>query len=190
MSSPSGSPSRWTKLGERSLALTRIFDLRAAAYRHPVRGTEKEFVVIDAPDWVVVLPLTREGHLVLVNQFRFGVDAPSLELPGGIIERGEDPLIAGLREVAEETGYRAARARLLGTVHPNPAIQNNTCHLVLAEDSALSSPLAWDEDEEIEIVTAPVAEALAWARTGRITHALSLNALFLFEPWWHAGSRS
>ena len=190
MTLPSGSPTRWTKLRDRSLALTRIFDLRAAAYRHPVRGTEQEFMVIHAPDWVVVLTLTRDGRLVLVNQFRFGVDAPSLELPGGIIEHGEDPVIAGLREVEEETGYRAAHARLLGTVHPNPAIQNNTCHLVLAEEAELTSPLAWDEDEEIELVTAPVPEALAWARSGRITHALSLNALFLFEPWWRERMKS
>ncbi len=181
---PSGMPSRWTKLQERSLARTRIFDLRAAAYRHPVRGTEKEFVVIDAPDWVVVLTVTLDRRLVLVNQFRFGVDAPSLELPGGVIERGEDPVAAGLREVAEETGYRAKRARLLGRVHPNPAIQNNCCHLVLAEEAELAGALAWDEDEELELVTAPVDDALAWARAGRITHALSLNALFLFEPLW------
>jgi len=177
-------PPRWTKLGDRSLALTRIFDLRAAAYRHPVRGTEKEFVVIDAPDWVVVLAVTRDQRLVLVNQFRFGVDAPSLELPGGVIDRGEDPVAAGLREVEEETGYRPARACLLGTVHPNPAIQNNTCHLVLAEEAELAATVAWDADEEIELVTAPVAEAFSWARSGRITHALSLNALFLFEPRW------
>jgi 8-oxo-dGTP pyrophosphatase MutT (NUDIX family) len=190
MSSSQGSPARWTKLRDRSLALTRIFDLRAAAFRHPVRGTEKEFVVIDAPDWVVVLAVTTDARLVLVNQFRFGVDAPSLELPGGVIERGEDPVAAGLREVEEETGFRPKRARLLGTVHPNPAIQNNTCHLVLAEEAELAASLAWDEDEEIELVTAPVADAFAWARSGRITHALSLNALFLFEPVWREQSRA
>ncbi len=177
-------PSRWTKLGDRSLARTRIFDLKATAYRHPVRGTEREFYVIDAPDWVVVLTVTRDHRLVLVNQFRFGVDAPSLELPGGVIERGEDPVTAGLREVEEETGYRAARARLLGTVHPNPAIQSNRCHLVLAEEAEAVVAQAWDADEEIAVVTTPVEEALAGARSGAITHALSLNALFLFEPLW------
>ena len=57
-------------------------------------------------------------------------------------------------------------------------------NLVLAEDAQAVSPFAWDEDEEIELVLAPVSETLAWARSGRITHALSLNALFLYEPWW------
>lgn len=184
MNPSSGSPARWTKLGDRSLALTRIFDLRAVAYRHPVRETQREFYVIDAPDWVVVLTVTQDARLVLVNQFRFGIDAPSLELPGGVIERGEDPVAAGVREVEEETGYRPQRARLLGTVHPNPAIQSNRCHIVLAEEAAAVAAMTWDDDEEIEQVTLPLDEAFAAARAGRITHALSLNALFLFEPLW------
>lgn len=181
-------PARWTRLTDRSLALTRIFDLKAVTYRHPARLVEREFYVIDAPDWVVVLAVTRDHRLVLVNQFRFGTDAPSLELPGGIVEAGEDPVLAGLRELEEETGFRAVRARRLGTVHPNPAIQNNRCHLVLAEEAEAVAPMAWDPDEEIEVVTAPVEQVLTLAREGAITHALSLNALFLFEPGWRAAS--
>lgn len=186
-SSPSdkpGPPARWEKLAERSLHATRVFDLRGARFRHPVRGTEQEFVVIDAPDWVIVLALTTDGRLVLVRQFRYGIDAFSLEPPGGIIDRGEDPVAAGVRELTEETGYTGKTARLLGRVHPNPAIQNNCCHIVLVEECSCTHPLAWDADEEIEVATAPVEDVLAWARDGRITHALAVNALYLFEPRW------
>jgi len=184
MNPSSAGPARWEKLGETTLATTRIFELRSRRYRHPVRGTERDFVVVDAPDWVNVLALTPAGHLVLVNQFRFGIDAFSLEIPGGMIEPGEDPVAAGVRELREETGYAGARARLLGTVHPNPAFLSNRCHLVLVEAAAPASATAWDPDEEIAVSTAPVAEVFAWARTGRITHALVLNALWLFEPVW------
>lgn len=169
--------------------MTRILELRAARYRHDGRATEREFVVIAAPDWVVAVALTPDHRLVLVNQFRFGIDELSLELPGGVIDLGEPPIAAGLRELAEETGYSAPQGVLLGCVHPNPAIQNNRCHLVLAEQAIPTGTLGWDADEEIAVVTAPVDEVMDWARSGRITHALTLNALFLFEPRWRELTR-
>ncbi len=166
------------------LAKTRILELRHVSFRHPVRGTERDFTVIAAPDWVNVIALTPDGLLVLVRQFRYGVDDFSLEIPGGVIEAGEDPVEAGVRELREETGYAGARARLLGSVHPNPAIQNNRCHLVLVEDAARRGETSWDPDEEIEVSAAPVDEVLSWARSGRISHSLVLCGLFYFEQWW------
>ena len=184
MNSDSIQPSRWEKGGARLLATTRIFDVQGISYRHPVRATEREFVVIDVLDWVNVVALTPDHQLVLVNQFRFGIDAFSWEIPGGVIERGEDPLAAGLRELEEETGFIGSSARLLGRVNPNPAIQNNTCHLILVEGAVRTASQAWDTDEEIEATTLPVDEVYAWAQSGRITHSLVLNALLLFAPRW------
>lgn len=184
MSSPNASPSRWQKLGEKIITTTRIFDLRGALFRHPVRETEKEFYVVHSPDWVNVLALTPDGQLVLVNQFRFGVDAFSLEIPGGVIDLGEPPLEAALRELREETGYVGKNARIIGSVHPNPAIQSNRCHLILVEDVKRSADLDWDPDEEIEVLTAPVDDVYAWARAGKITHSLVLDALLFFAPIW------
>ena len=180
----SSSLPRWEKGATRSLAATRIFDVQGVQFRHPVRGTEREFVVIDAPDWVNVLALTPDQRLVMVNQFRYGTDAFSWEIPGGVIDRGEDPVTAGVRELREETGYVGTSARLLGSVNPNPAIMNNRCHLVLVEGAAPAGALEWDPDEEIEVATLPADEAYAWAQSGRITHSLVLNALLLFAPVW------
>jgi 8-oxo-dGTP pyrophosphatase MutT (NUDIX family) len=184
MNTPLPGPSRWVRGPGRTLARTRVLELREVRYDHPVRGTGREFTVIAAPDWVNVVALTPDGRLVLVRQFRFGIDDFSLEVPGGVIEPGEDPVAAGVRELAEETGFAGRAARLLGSVHPNPAIQDNRCHLVLVEDAVRRAALDWDPDEEIETSTAPVAEVLAWARAGRITHSLVLCALFHFEGWW------
>lgn len=187
--SASNEPSRWEKLHEQILAPTRIFDLRTIRYRHPVRKTEKDFFVIHSNDWVNVIALTTDHHLVLVNQFRFGIDSFSLEIPGGVMDDGEDPLAAGMRELVEETGYVGKRARVMGRMSPNPAILSNTCHLVLVEEAERTMPLGWDADEEIQLITAPVDQVYAWAQEGRIKHTLVLSALLYFAPIWETLKR-
>src|SRR5687767_12953341 len=115
MSSSSIPPSwAWQALDHKTLLDTRIFSIRSTRFRHPVRLVERDFIVIDPPDWVNVVAVTPDQRIVLVRQFRYGADDFSLEIPGGVIERGEHPEIAGIRELQEETGYVGAPARLLG----------------------------------------------------------------------------
>jgi ADP-ribose pyrophosphatase len=186
MSNSPGSarPARWERAGQSLHASCQVFDVLHARYRHPGRGRERDFVVIQAPDWVNVIALTPDHRLVLVRQFRFGIDDFSLEIPGGVMEPGEDPLTAAQRELREETGHTGRPVRVLGSVHPNPAIMNNVCHLVLVEQAERTAALSWDHDEEIEVLTVPVDDVFDWARAGRIRHALVLDALLLFEPVW------
>jgi 8-oxo-dGTP pyrophosphatase MutT (NUDIX family) len=176
-----GEPARWERGGERVLASTRILDLLSVHFRNPSRSEGRDYIVARAPDWVNVVAVTPEGSIVLVRQFRFGSAAFSLEIPGGVIEAGEEPLAAGLRELSEETGFGGGRARLMGSVHPNPAIMDNSCHYVLVEDAVPTSAVKWDHDEEIEVSTAPIEQVLAWARGGRISHSLTVAALMFFE---------
>lgn len=185
----SSGPSRWERLSHTTQTKTRVFEVLAARYRHPVRGTERDFVVMQAPDWVNVVALTPDGRLVLVRQFRYGINEFSLEIPGGVMEAGEDPVAAGLRELREETGFTGAPAKLLGTVHPNPAIQSNRCHFVFVEQAVKTHELEWDADEEIQITTERVDDVLALARAGGISHGLVLDALFMFEPVWRERKR-
>ena len=185
-SSSAPPPSSRRRRAPRILQRTRILDLTSVPFHHPRRDVRRDFVIIDAPDWVNVVAHTSDDRLVLVNQFRYGIDAFSWEIPGGVIDHGEDPVDAGVRELLEETGYAGANARLLASIHPNPAILSNRCHLVLVEDCRLVSPPAWDPDEEMEISAVPVADVYARARSGGITHSLVLDALLFFEPLWRA----
>ncbi len=187
MQTPNAGPARWEKLGQDTKLKTRVFDVLGARYRHPGRGMERDFVVMQSPDWVNVVALTPDDHIVLVKQFRYGIDGFSLEIPGGVIDHaGEDPVAAGLRELREETGFSGVSAKLIGTVRPNPAIQSNRCHFVFVEAAVRAHDTAWDTDEEIAVMTKPVEEVFALAHSGEIFHALVLNALMLFEPHWRA----
>jgi 8-oxo-dGTP pyrophosphatase MutT (NUDIX family) len=187
MQTPNDGPARWERLGQDTKLQTRVFDVLGARYRHPGRGTERDFVVMQSPDWVNVVALTPDGQIVLVRQFRYGIDGFSLEIPGGVMDHaGEDPVAAGLRELREETGYSGAGAKLIGTVRPNPAIQSNRCHFVLVEGAVRTHDIEWDADEEIAVTTEPVERVFARVHAGEIFHALVLNALMLFEPHWRA----
>lgn len=174
-------PADWQPGDARTLLHTPIFEVKGIQYRHPQRARSNEFVVIDSADWVVVVAVTSDAQIVLVRQFRFGTASTSLELPGGIIDEGESPIEAAVRELEEETGFGGGRARLLGWTHPNPAIQRNRNHIVLVEGVTPTGTLGWDEHEELETLLWPVDEALRAAVDGRITHALMINALLLYD---------
>ncbi len=182
--------SRWDPVSREPVADCRVFHVHRAAFRHPGRAVTHDFFVIDSPDWVNVVAVTTAGELVLVKQFRFGVQDFCWEIPGGLLDDGEDPVAAGRRELLEETGFGGGEARVLGSVWPNPAIQNNRCHFVLVEGVSPQADLAWDEHEEIESVHLPVDEVFARARAGEIVHPLTLTALFLFEPHWRKAGKS
>ena len=166
----------WTLLGSRLVSEHRIFRLRYDRYRVEPDGAERDFVVMESPDWVNVVPLTPEGHVVLVRQFRHGNRRVSLEIPGGMIDAGETPEAAGLRELREETGYVAGRISLLGRVAPNPAIQNNWCYMYLAEGCLPAAQPEPEEFERIHVELHPLAEIPELIRREDILHSLVIDA--------------
>lgn len=176
--------SHWEELGTDKLADCRIFEVLSKRFRHPERQKEGDFYVVHTRDWVNIVPITPSYEMVLVNQYRFGIKGTSWEIPGGVMDAGEDPIAAGLRELREETGYSSKKARLLGSVRPNPAIQDNTCHIVLAEHARLTESVEWDEHEEIVTKAIPIQEVYQMVADGEIFHSLVLNALLLFYPEW------
>lgn len=178
---PDSSIKPWVTLSSRPLANYRIFQLRTDLKRHPRHGTEHDFFVIECAHWVNVVPVTRDGHVVMIEQFRHGSGTVELEIPGGIMDPHEtDPVAAGIRELREETGYVGQRARLIGSIYPNPAIQTNTCHTLLVEDCACRHETALDHGEDIAVRLVPVADIPGLISSGRIRHALVVVALTHF----------
>lgn len=180
---PAERPSVWERLADAATDHFRVFRVRRTRYRHARDRREGEFVVIESNDWVNVVALTDDDRMLLVRQFRFGIHDFTLEIPGGVIETGEDPVAAGVRELREETGYAGRSARLLAQVRPNPAIQANTCHLVLVEGCVRVGDTQFDPNEEIELSLRPVEEVFVLAEQGKIKHSLVIDALFFLRAW-------
>ena len=134
--------------------------------------------MLRSADWVLALPITEDGRLVMVRQYRFGTRALSTEPPGGLVDAGEDPVLAAVRETEEETGFGGGRATLLGTCAPNPAIQSNRAHFVLLEGVRPGRETAPDEHEELQILAVSPAAALQAALAEPAQHSLALLALF------------
>jgi 8-oxo-dGTP pyrophosphatase MutT (NUDIX family) len=146
-------------------------------HRLSYEGFARDFFVFGCPDWCNVVAVTDEGEVVLVWQYRFGTDAMSLEVPGGVIDPGEAPEAAARRELREETGYEAASFELLSVVEPNPALQGNKCWTYLARGAKQVGPTEWDAEEELETVLLDRGALAAAMDEGHVTHALVVVAL-------------
>ncbi|MFO1076657.1 MAG: NUDIX hydrolase [Planctomycetota bacterium] len=166
----------WERLGDETLARYKVFTVRKSRRRSPRTGADIGFFLIDTPDWVNVVALTTDDRIVLVRQFRHGTEHVSLEIPGGLIDPGEEPAAAARRELREETGYVATHVEPLGVMTPNPAILSNRCHAFLATGCEPTHGLAMDPGEDIEVVTVPRRELDRRIRDGEIDHALVLAA--------------
>lgn len=146
-------------------------------------GELHEYYELEFPDFCNILAVTEAGELVMVRQMRAGVEALTLELPGGLVDSKDgDPQQSALRELREETGYAplpGARVVSLGWTHPNPALQRNKIHGYITGPVQQAGPATPDPGETIEVVKVPVEEIAGQIRDEKITHALGLNILHL-----------
>ena len=174
----------WKKVGSRQVGDFRIFKMRSDICVNPRTGKEHDFYVFDTVDWVNVIAVTPDQHLVMVEQYRHGSNTVELEIPGGMMDPHEtDPVIAGARELREETGYAGEQARVLGKVWSNPAIMNNTTFTVLVENCELKHSLELDSGEDLTTKLIPVGEIPKLVADGKIRHSLVVVALFHFDLW-------
>ena len=178
-------PHPWQIVETHDLEDCRVFRVRRSLARSPATGRVHPFFRLDAADWVNVVPVTKDGHVVMVRQYRIGADAVTLEIPGGIVDPGETPIEAAARELLEETGHRAERIEALGALNPNPALFGNRVHSFVARGVTPAALVRNGETEETVVELVPLAEIPERVRAGEIDHALVVAAfhwLALAEP--------
>jgi 8-oxo-dGTP pyrophosphatase MutT (NUDIX family) len=181
-------PARWPTVRQEILGRFKLFNLLETTRRSPTTGREHRFMRLEAPDWVNVVPITRDGKLILVEQYRHGIDAPTVEIPGGMIDPGEDPAAAAARELEEETGYRGRALHLLGCVEPNPAFLTNRCWTFLALDCTPDGTLQPDPSEEISLRLVRPSLFTDLIDDGTIRHSLVIAAHDHLQRGIHRGA--
>jgi 8-oxo-dGTP pyrophosphatase MutT (NUDIX family) len=182
------SPRPWTVIGTEPLHDCAVFRVHRTLARSPRTGDVHPFFQIRAEDWVNVVPVTADGRVVMVRQYRHGCREVTLEIPGGIVDPGESPGEAAARELLEETGFRAEALEDLGWVNPNPALFDNRCHTWLARGARRVDRIRNPDTEETAVELVRLADVDRLVAEGAIHHALVVAALFRFRI--HAGGAS
>ena len=158
---------------------TPYFALRSDQLRLPDGAVKDPYYVIERPDAAIVFPLTREGEVVLVRQYRPAIERVELGLPAGLVEEGEDPEKAARRELSEETGYAGGEWESLGAVASSPSLKDNWAYLYLARGVEFAASQRPDEYERLEIVSVPVEELLPKIQAGEIVSSSGVAAILL-----------
>jgi ADP-ribose pyrophosphatase len=168
---------KWRQTRVEPVATHGLFDVRRVELEDGAGQGRGQVFTLRFGDWCNVVAVTPDDHLVFVWQYRFGTDAFSLEIPGGMIDPGEAPEKAALRELREESGYEADGVEQLLVVEPNPAMQNNRCYTFLARGVRATGKTQFDAQEELETVLVPRARIGELLASGQVTHSLVQGAL-------------
>jgi len=178
-------PLPWALVESSPLVDCVVFQVARDRACSPRTGREHDFYRIEATDWVNVVPVTPAGDIVLVRQYRHGARRATLEIPGGMVDPGETPAEAAVRECLEETGYGGGEVSRLGCVNPNPALFGNRCHTFLLEGVVPVGEIQNEGSEETQVEVLSPDQLDARVASGEIDHALVIAALF----WWARAAR-
>jgi 8-oxo-dGTP pyrophosphatase MutT (NUDIX family) len=172
---------KWETVSSKDGGDFKIFKAQWLKRRHPDWKKEGDFVVLNSLPWVNIIPLTPDNNVLLIEQYRHGIDNITLEVPGGLVEQNEDPGNAGERECLEETGYAGqGKSEYLGETLPNPAFLNNICYSFLWKNCTKIKEQSLDKHEDIRVIEVPLAEIKDYIISGKINHSLVLDAFFFY----------
>lgn len=169
---------RWDPKEKKELLKTAVFTVNQVTSNSPDKKSGN-FIVLDAPDWCIVIP-ELENDFLMVRQWRHGENSLSIEFPGGVIEKDESPEKAAMRELLEETGYKAGKMTYLGKANPNPAIMSNHIYFFMAQNLIPTGKQHLDNDEYINYMKIPKNEVFNKFGDEEYSHALMMSALFRY----------
>ncbi len=174
----------WKVNRTEQIADCRIFSVHRHFATPPGKAEDHDFYTLRPYNWVNVIPITEDGDVILIRQYRHGLHAVTLEVPGGMVDSHEtESILAADRELLEETGYVAEKTIFLGRNHPNPAIQGNYCDSFLAKNVRKIQEPQFDTTEDIDLEIVPYKKIPSLIASGEISHALVIVAFYYLEMY-------
>lgn len=168
----------WQVLKSEYVFKDRWFIARADSCKMPDGRIVEPYYVLEFPNWCNVLVVTEDEKIVMVRQYRHAAQQTTLEMPGGVIDKGETAEEAAVREIREETGYAVGELHFLYKTSPNPATNNNTAHLFLATGCKKLHSQHFDPFEEMDVVLLEKEQLLAMVRNSEIIHGVQIGAIY------------
>ena len=181
---PDNDPRPWQVEASEYIHQLPWFTVRKDAIRMESGGTIPNYFIFEYPDWVNVVAVTTDGQLVLIRQYRHGIAGIHYELCAGVVDPGEDPLVAAQRELLEETGFGGGEWSHLMTLSANPGTHANLTHAFLAVGVSPKQAQHLEITEEITVHVVSPDRAREIINTGEMMQALHLAPLlkYLSEP--------
>lgn len=171
---------RWKILDSQYLIQRPWLTARRDRVQLPDGRINEEYYVLEYPDWVNVIAITRDGQFVMERQYRHGAQVTCYELPCGVMEAGETPLEAARRELLEETGYGNGAWYQLMTLSANPSTTNNLTHSFVAIGVEKISEQHLDATEDLTVHLLSEEEVRSLLRNNEMLQALMVAPLLQY----------
>lgn len=169
---------KWKTLDSQEIFKTGFVSVDKQKCQMPDGRIMPNYFILRFPDWVNIVPITKDHKIVLIKQYRHATGDIHWEVPGGAAHRGEDPMLAAQRELQEETGFASSRLVKVSENYPNPALQDNKIHTYLAYDCELKGPQELDPFEEIDVEVVDLKIAKQWLIEGKFNHNIVVASLY------------
>ena len=169
---------KWEKLSSEIVYQKKWMKIKEEACKLPNGQIIDPYIIVDVPNFCNVFVVTANDEVIMVKQYRHAAGIISIEMPGGMIDEGEDPMVAAAREMQEETGYTADQLELLFTISPNPPLESNLAWFFLAKNAVQNRQIVLDQFEDIELIKYTRSEFMQHLVQNEFTHGMQLGAMF------------